>query len=266
MAADTRNIKLVVAYEGTNYSGWQRQRNVPTVQEAIENALEQVVGCFIKVQGASRTDAGVHAEGQVACFATDSPIPAEAFAWVLSRRLPPDIVIRSSHPVSPAFHASRDAARKTYIYRIYTGPTRDVLDFRRRCPIPYDLDVHAMNAAAAVMLGTHDFLAFASAKDDRSDSVRTVSLARVDRPSAHEIRFQIAADRFLYKMVRNIVGTLVEIGRGRWPAPRTALILASRDRTKAGPTAAPNGLCLLNVEYPHFSRPPLDTSHPDRDI
>jgi len=254
--AETRCIKLVIAYEGTNYRGWQRQPNAQTVQETIERALGDIIGRSVRLYGASRTDAGVHAEGQVANFTTDSPIPDHAFAWVLNGRLPPEIVVRSSERVNLDFHASRDAMYKTYLYRIYTAGPRDVQQFRRRWHFPYRLDIEAMDQAAGFVLGTHDFRAFASAKDARENTVRTVLAARTFRPGQHEVDFEITADRFLYHMVRNITGTLAEIGRGRWPPEKIAAILASRDRTHAGPTAPAHGLCLMKVEYHKNSIPP----------
>jgi len=256
----TRNIKLVIAYEGTAYNGWQRQRGAPSVQETIETAAEQVIGRSITIRGASRTDSGVHADGQVAHFIVDSPIPDRAFAGALNGRLPSDIVIRSSEPVPMQFHASRDAMHKTYRYTLYTARARDVHQFRRRWRFPCDLDLQAINDAAGAILGTHDFRAFASAGDMRTDSVRTVFHSFAYRSGPHEIQVEITADRFLYHMVRNIVGTLVEIGRGRWPAEKIAEILADRDRTQAGPTAPGHGLCLVSIEYPQDFHQVLDTA------
>lgn len=250
MNSDTSNrtIQLIIAYEGTNYSGWQRQKDTSTVQGTIESALQHIIGRSTKISGASRTDAGVHAAGQVAHFNTDSTIPDAAFAWALNGRLPPHIVVRSSQRVAADFHSSRDAVSKTYLYRIYSAKLRDVIQFRRRWHFPYSLDVSAINHAANLICGTHDFRAFASARDDRDSTVRTVFSARAYRLD-DEIDFAITADRFLYHMVRNIVGTMVEIGRGRWLPQKAADILASRDRTQAGPTAPPEGLCLMNVDY-----------------
>lgn len=245
-----RWIRLLIAYEGTNYKGWQRQENTPTIQGTIETALTDIIGRSIQIRGASRTDAGVHAQGQVASFAVESPIPDHAFATVLNGRLPADIVVKSSERVPPEFDPSRDPLGKTYIYRIYTGRAREVQLFRRRWHYPHELDATAMNDAAAVLLGTHDFRAYASAKDSRDNFVRTVFAARAWRIGDDEVDFEITADRFLYHMVRNIVGTAVEIGRGRWPVAKAAEILAGRDRTQAGPTAPPEGLCLMNIEYP----------------
>jgi tRNA pseudouridine38-40 synthase len=249
----TRKIKLVIGYEGTNYRGWQRQDNAPTVQETIEQALASIIGRSVTVRGASRTDSGVHAEGQVAHFLVESPIPDSSFAVILNDRLPADIVIASSQEVPVGFDSSRDAIKKTYRYRIYTGWLKDVEHFRRRWQYEHRLDVSAMNRAAALLLGTHDFRAFASAKDTRDNFVRTVFAAHAYQAAEYELDFEITADRFLYHMVRNIVGTIVEIGRGHWPVEKMAATLARRDRTQAGPTAPGHGLCLLNIEYPDNS-------------
>ena len=253
-----RNIKIIVAYEGTNYKGWQRQKDAVTVQGTIEAALADIIGRWVRVHGASRTDAGVHAESQVAHFYVDSPIPDEAFAWLLSGRLPGDIVVRSARTVPRDFDESTDAACKTYLYRFYTGRVREVQFFRRRWRTGTDLDPAAMHQAAQYIVGTHDFKGFASAKDMRETTVRTVMSARAWRVADDEIDFEITADRYLYQMVRTLAGTLAEIGRGRWQPEKMAQILASRDRTTAGPTAPPNGLCLMHIEYHKNLAIPLD--------
>ncbi|MFA5865337.1 MAG: tRNA pseudouridine(38-40) synthase TruA [Phycisphaerae bacterium] len=261
MTAEIRNIKLTIAYQGTRYSGWQRQKDTPTVQETIEETLSDIVGHQTKIQGASRTDAGVHAEGQVANFLVEScPIPTEAFAAILSGKLPPDIAVRESVEVPLNFHASGTAIHKTYIYRIYTGHPKDVQLYNLRWQVEYPLDLNAINAAAKFLIGTHDFQGFTSAKDTRENAVRSIMNAHAWwSADASELLFMIQANRFLYMMVRNIVGTLVEIGRNRWPAEKVAQIIASQDRTQAGPTAPPHGLCLKVVEYLKNSASTLDT-------
>jgi tRNA pseudouridine38-40 synthase len=257
---EPRNIKITVAYQGTRYNGWQRQKDAPTVQETIETTLEGILGRPVKVNGASRTDTGVHADGQCAnVLIEDSPIPTEAFATMLNARLPADIAVRESIEVHPRFHASGDAVNKTYLYRIHPGREKDVNLYNLRWQIETTLDLAAMNAAAGLLIGTHDFQGFTSAKDTRENAVRTCFDARAwweDREG--ELIFMIKANRYLYHMVRNIVGTLVEIGRGRWPADRVAQILAARDRTLAGPTAPPQGLTLKCIEYPKKFTSPLD--------
>jgi tRNA pseudouridine38-40 synthase len=243
-------MKLVIAYDGTAYHGWQRQPNATTVQGRLEEVFTEVLGGAVKIHGASRTDAGVHAEGQVAEFRTATRIPDAAIAEMANGRLPGDIVIKSIETVRDGFDSSRDAVCKIYHYRIFTAPLREVIEFRRRWHYPYTLDAERMAAAARYWVGTHDFKAMASARDEREDSIRTIYWLRAERVGEDEAVVSVCADRFMYNMVRNIVGTLVEIGRGRWPVERAAEILASRDRTTAGPTAPPEGLCLMQIFYP----------------
>ncbi len=259
--AEPRNIKLIIAYRGTRYFGWQRQKDAVTVQQTVEEAVRSILGKRVTVQGASRTDTGVHAEGQVANFTVeDSPIPTEAFAWILNGRLPADIAVRESTQVPACFHASGDALHKTYIYRIHTGRQKDVMLHDQRWQVGHPLNLADFNAAAAFLVGTHDFQGFTSAKDTRENAVRTVFESRAWwSADSQELVYMIRANRFLYHMVRNIVGTLVEIARGRWAPEKVAQILASRDRTQAGPTAPPQGLCLKCIEYPKKFTSTLDT-------
>ncbi len=260
LMAGSRNIKLTIAYQGTRYCGWQRQKGDVTVQETIEEAVSKLLGRRTKVQGASRTDSGVHADGPLAKFyGEDAPTPTEAVAWILTGRLPPDIGIRDSVEVPAGFHASGDAINKTYLYRIYVGREKDVHLHNFRWHVTHPLNLKAMNEAAALLVGTHDFWGFTSAKDTRENAVRTVMESRAWwHPEAPELIYMIKANRFLYHMVRNIVGTLVEIARGYWPPEKVAQILAGRDRTAAGPTAPAHGLCLHRVEYLKNSTSLLD--------
>ncbi len=249
-----RHIKLIVAYDGTRYKGWQKQENEPTVQGTIEDKLSEVVGKSVTVRGASRTDAGVHAEGQVVCFKLiDCPIPTQAFVRILNDKLPEDIAVRTSQLVPLDFHPSKDALYKTYTYRIYTSSEKDVKLYRRRWLIGYELDIDKMNRASDYLIGTHNYIGFASSRDERDNTVRTVMRAHWQRSHCDEteIIFTIQADRFLQYMVRNIVGTLVEVGRGHWPAERVGRVIASRDRRTAGPTAPACGLCLEEIVYPN---------------
>jgi tRNA pseudouridine38-40 synthase len=248
--SDKRNIKLVIAYKGTRYKGWQRQKDAISVQQTIEDTLQQFLARPVQVRGASRTDSGVHAEGQVANFyLEDSPVPTHAFKDILNDRLPDDIAIRESIDVPHEFHSSRDALYKTYHYRIYTGPEKDAIFHDFRWNVGYQLDLDSMNTAASYLIGTHDVRGFACARDERDESVRTIYEAHAWPTGDDEITFMIRANRFMYMMVRNIVGTLVEIGRGHWPSERMAKIIQFRDRTLAGPTALPQGLCLKSIKY-----------------
>lgn len=250
-SAAERNIKLVVAYDGTRYHGWQRQiAGVDSVQERLEWAAVRVLGHPVHVHGAGRTDAGVHAAGQVANFRTTClNIPVDNLRRAINSKLPSDIAVLSAKPVSYSFHASGSATGKTYRYRIYTAQTRSVT--LANCAYHYwqELDVDRMAAAGRRLLGTHDFRGLAFSAEKRENTVRTITgyaVSRVDQ----EIQIHVSGDGFLYKMVRNLAGTLLEIGRGHWEADRVDQILATRDRTYAGPTLPPNGLCMMAVYYP----------------
>ena len=243
-----RNIKVTISYDGLNYSGWQYQPTKRTIQGEIQQALGRLTRHLIKVNGASRTDAGVSALGQTANFIINSPIPTENFLKALNDRLPRDIVITEAVEVDRDFDASSSAKSKLYRYSLFTGKKRNVLTTRNCWHRPGKLDVEAMNAAAQILVGTHDFKSFAAAADKRDSSVRTVTRCDVTQVEKW-FYIDIEADRFLYNMVRNIVGTLVEIGRGRWKHEKMVEILDAKDRTTAGPTAPPQGLCLMWIKY-----------------
>jgi tRNA pseudouridine38-40 synthase len=246
-----RNIKLVVAYNGAAYSGWQRQAaGIDTVQQRLEEAAGDVLRHKVIVFGAGRTDAGVHALGQVANFhTTNFAVPLRGLRRATNSRLNDDIVVRSVVEVPDGFHASRSASGKTYRYRIHTGPSKradlrgQVWHFWR------GLDIDAMRDAAWRLKGRHDFRGFTISAEKRQDTVRTIhrcDVAEIDDEALVTVR----GSGFLYNMVRIIVGTLVEIGRGHWGPDRIDRILASRDRAQAGPTAPPDGLYLQCVFYP----------------
>jgi tRNA pseudouridine38-40 synthase len=243
-----RKIKLVVQYDGTAYHGWAAQPGQATVQGTIEDAIEKLTACRVEVSGSSRTDAGVHALGQVAAFAIDCPVPTENFARALNSRLPEDIAILDAIEVSAEFDPARDAVRKMYRYSIYTGPVRPALQIRYCWHVERKLNAEAMASAGGRLVGKKDFKSFASAADTRESSVRTVYRCDV-RADGDWVYIETEADGFLYNMVRNIVGTLVEIGRGRWPAEKIDEILEARDRRSAGQMAPPQGLCLVRIEY-----------------
>ena len=245
-----RNIKLVVAYNGAAYHGWQRQvAGVDTVQERLEAAVVRVVRHPVAVFGAGRTDAGVHAEGQVANFyTTNFAVPLAGLRRAINSRLPHDIVVRSAAEEPETFHASRSAVGKTYRYRLHVAPQRCVARHMQVYHFDRPLDVRLMRAGAVRLLGTHDFRGFATSAEVRENTVRTVFRCDVSEHD-DEVHVTVQGNGFLYHMVRNIVGTLVEIGRGKWQADHVDRVLATRDRNHAGPTAPAQGLSLLCVHY-----------------
>jgi tRNA pseudouridine38-40 synthase len=244
----SRKLKLVIHYDGTNYHGWARQTGMPTIQGTIEDAFEKLTGQAIEVIGSSRTDAGVHALGQVAhTVLTDCPVPTENFQKALNNLLPADITIAQVQEVGNDFDAISDTIKKRYDYLICTAPVRPVL-VRNQWHRPGPLDVEKMATAVVMLVGTHDFKSFASAADQRESSIRTVKQCSVEH-DGDIIKISVAADGFLYNMVRNIVGTLVEIGRGRWQPEYIKEILDARDRSAAGPIAPASGLCLMKIFY-----------------
>jgi tRNA pseudouridine38-40 synthase len=246
-----RNIKLVIAYNGAAYHGWQRQvEGVDTIQQRIEEAAARVVGHPVTVIGAGRTDAGVHAEGQVANFYTSNlGIPLEGLRRAMNSRLPGDIAIRSASDVPEDFHSSRCASSKTYRYRIYVAPVRAVTLYKQVYHFWRTLDAKRMRDAGLRLVGEHDFRGFATSAEDRETTIRRIFRCEVSEMGP-EIHVTVTGDGFLYNMVRNIVGTLIEISRGRWEPDHIDLILTSCDRRDAGPTAPPGGLTLLCVQYP----------------
>ena len=243
-----RNLRLLIEYDGSAYAGWQVQPNRPTVQGALQAALTRVTGAPVKLVGAARTDAGVHAVGQVANFTTESPHPCGTFHRALNALLPRDIVVREAAEVPLTFDARRSASGKTYRYTLLVRADPSPLHRHWTLHVPPPLDLTAMGEAAVVLLGRHDFSAFRSSACEASHPVRTVWEARFveDPPLWH---FVISAEAFLQHMVRTIVGTLLQVGRGRRPPEEVAALLASRDRARAGPTAPPHGLCLEKVHY-----------------
>ncbi|MGA1978960.1 MAG: tRNA pseudouridine(38-40) synthase TruA [Sedimentisphaerales bacterium] len=243
-----RNIKLTISYDGLNYSGWQNQPGKHTIQGWLQQSLGELTGTFIKINGASRTDAGVSALGQVANFSLDSPIPTKNFVKALNHRLPQDVVVTEAVEVGRDFDASASAKSKLYRYTIFTGKKRNVLKTRNCWHRPTALDIAAMDAAAKMLIGKKDFKSFASAADKRESSVRTVMQCQVMQEDKW-VYIDIEADRFLYNMARNIVGTLVEVGRGKWKPEKINEILEAKDRKAAGPIAPPQGLCLMWIKY-----------------
>ena len=246
-----RNIKLIVAYDGTRYHGWQRQaEGIDTIQGRLEHVACRVVGHPVRIHGAGRTDAGVHALGQGANFKTlRENFPLENLRRAINAKLPPDIAVLSAKEAPSSFHASGSAVGKTYRYRLYVGPAKPVLRANTVWCYERELDVDRMSAAAVRLLGEHDFRGLAFSAEKRENTVRTITRCDV-MEADDEVHVTVSGNGFLYKMVRNLVGTLMEIGRGRWQPGRIDEILQTRDRSYAGPTAPARGLCLMHVAYP----------------
>ncbi len=247
-AMAVRNIKLAIQYDGSDYSGWQTQPGKKTIQQALNEAIGNLLGCKINVTGASRTDAGVSALGQVALFQIDSAIPTENLARAITDRLPSDIAVTEAVEVPSGFDVIGSVKNKLYRYTICTSPVRPVLQIRHCWHLPAELNADAMAEAAKIMVGKKDFKSFASAADNRESSVRTIFRCGVVAENDW-MHVDIEGDGFLYNMVRNIVGTLAEVGLGRLTPERIKQILEAKDRTAAGPIAPAQGLCLIRIKY-----------------
>lgn len=243
-----RHIRLLVEYDGTGYSGFQRQANAPTIQAELERALEKCLKQKTVVIPAGRTDAGVHATGQVCKFRTTSRIPVDRIPLALNRLLPDAIVVKSAREVSEKFNPRFDATSRVYRYTIHNQPISSALRRRYAHHVPRRLDVHAMQRAAQVLVGTHDFASFQASGSEMGGTVRDLVRMECARRGAL-VTITIEANAFLYQMVRNIVGTLIQIGLGARAADEMPKILAARNRKAAGPTAPPHGLCLMRVKY-----------------
>jgi len=238
--------KLVVAYDGTDFHGWQRQPAGRTVQGALEDALFQVTQKRVAVHGAGRTDAGVHAAGQVASFRAVLKLDDAVLSRALNAVLPDDVRVLSLEPAPPDFHARKSAVSKTYEYRVVTSRLISPFDFRFALHHPAKLHLAAMRRAAALFVREADFSAFTSNRE--YDPVRRVTRSELRRRGDLLI-YAVEAEGFLQYMVRTIVGTLLEVGRGKLPPEAVETIFAARDRALAGPTAPAKGLCLVRVEY-----------------
>lgn len=242
-------IALGVEYSGQHYFGWQRQQDMPTVQGKLESALSKIAAHPVSVTCAGRTDAGVHATGQVVHF--DVEVERAEPAWTLgvNSNLPSDVTVRWSHPVSSDFDARFSATARRYRYVIYNSPTRPGILSGGVTHIYHPLDVERMQAAAPALLGEHDFSAFRAAHCQSNTPFRELQSIDVQRRGDY-ILIEVKANAFLHHMVRNIVGSLIVIGQGEQPVEWLAQLLAGRDRTKAAATAKPNGLYLVDVTYP----------------
>lgn len=247
-----RRLKLTLEYDGTLFHGWQRQPGVRTVQETVAEALRSLTREAMEVQGASRTDRGVHALGQVAHCTTSLPIPLERLGPALNGRLPRDVRIRAVEEVGPQFHARFSAVAKRYGYLVDRGVVASVFSARYALHFPGHLDLAMMRRAAGCLLGERDFAALrsnpGSAEERARPTVRTLYRVTIEEAGSL-LRVRVLGSGFLYRMMRNLVGSLLEVGRGRWTPERFAEGVASRDRSCMGPTAAPEGLCLERVHY-----------------
>ena len=254
--------KLTVEYDGTGLVGWQRQDNGPSVQAALEDACAILAGGPVAVQGAGRTDAGVHALGQVAHVDLDRDMAPGQLALALNFHLrPAAVAVLAAEPVAAGFHARFGAIRRSYLYRIVNRRAPLTLDEGRAWRVGRPLDVHSMEAAAALLVGRHDFSSFRAAACQADSALRT--LDRLDVAAVDgEVRIVAEARSFLHSQVRFMVGTLVAIGGGRWPAAEAGRILAARDRRRAGPVAPPHGLYLARVDYPEPPGPESSSAMP----
>lgn len=243
-----KRIKLEIAYDGTHYCGWQIQPEEVTVEGILNQALSKLLNEKIVVIGASRTDSGVHALGNVAVFDTNTKIPAEKICYAVNQHLPWDIRVQTSEEVSGEFHPRKVNSKKTYEYNILNRnislPTKRLYSYF----VYYDLDVNMMQEASNYLIGKHDFKSFCSVKTQVSDTVRRIYDLRVDKEK-DIIKIKVTGNGFLYNMVRIIVGTLIEVGRGAKTPKDIERMLIGLDRSLAGPTAPAHGLTLMNIEY-----------------
>ena len=243
-----KNIKLVVAYDGTNYSGWQIQPNAVTIEQVLDNAIKQLTKEDIHVTGASRTDAGVHAMGNVAVCKTNSTIPGRRWAYALNKYLPDDVVIQASWEVDENFHPRRCNTVKTYEYKILNTEFPFPKERNYSWHIPHSLDIENMNTAAQLLVGEHDFKSFCGNKKMKKTTVRTITDIGF-RQQGSRLHIYFTGNGFLQQMVRILTGTLIEVGMGKCEPGKMSDILRAQDRQAAGPTAPAQGLFLLNVEY-----------------
>jgi tRNA pseudouridine38-40 synthase len=245
-----KNIKLIIEYDGTNYSGWQTQKNAISVQGKLEDAIKTITGENIQLVGSGRTDGGVHALGQVANFHTNSTIPNDKFSCILNNALPDDIKIIHSEEVGLDFHSRFDAISKRYRYIIYNGKMPSPIYRNLSYHFKYDLDIDKMIRASKYLVGTHNFACFKGRKSVVKSTIRTIYYVDIRRKGDF-IEFVFEGNSFLRYMVRIIIGTLVKIGSGERDVSDMKKIIDSKNRNNAGPTAPPQGLFLEKVFYPN---------------
>jgi tRNA pseudouridine38-40 synthase len=243
-----KNLKFTLSYDGTDFNGWQTQPGYRTVQDVLEQAIAAVTGTRPHANASGRTDAGVHAVGQVVNFYVDTRLTPETLARAVNAHLPTDVAIRDAAEVAQSFDANKDAVRKLYRYVIHDSPVPDPFLRRYAAPSKHRLDAEAMARASRVLIGRHDFHSFETDWPNRMSSVRTINHLTVNRAGDY-IWIDVEADGFLYNMVRAIAGTLMNVGRGFWPESKVAEILNAEDRKEAGPTAPACGLFLMRVTY-----------------
>ena len=244
-----RNFKLTLCYDGTRYRGWQKQGNTSnTIQGKLETLLTRLLEQKVEIHGSGRTDAGVHAAGQVASFRADTDMGCAELLHALRQYLPEDIGALSLKEAPERFHARLSATEKTYVYRVWNSDTPCVFERKYVFAYPAPLDLDAMRSAASALCGKHDFAAFSTGKKQGRAATRTLQNVSVER-CGEEVLLTFTADGFLYNMARILTGTLLEIGAGERPADDVERIFQSRSRAEAGFTAPAQGLCLLNVQY-----------------
>jgi tRNA pseudouridine38-40 synthase len=247
----SRTLYLLVAFDGTDFHGWQKQPGVRTVQEVLEDSLRRVLRHPVALFGCGRTDAGVHALGHVNSVATDCTLPVDKLLHAIGSRLPADVSLIAVREVHPAFHATLSATSKLYRYRIHHGPSRPVEHLAQRYAyhVWRPLDIDAMRAASRFFIGEMDFTSMAATGTVRRTMVRTVLRVDIEK-HREEIRFDVEGKGFLHHQVRNMVGTMLNVGCGMWQPEYVRDILAGRDRSRAGPCVPAHGLCLMWVRYP----------------
>ncbi len=244
-----RHLAIQIAYDGSDFHGWQIQPDQTTIQGLVQSVLGELEGTPVAIHGSGRTDAGVHALAQVASFEFANPLPLENLPKAMNHLLPASIRVLAARPVPAEFHARHSATAKTYEYRIHRADICSPFERRYVYALPYPLDEAAMKAAAERFVGEHDFQALAAAGgDEKQTTVRTIYSSELRR-AGDRLIYRVRGSGFLYHMVRNIVGTLLVVGRGGLTPDDIPTLLANKDRAAAGPTAAPEGLFLVGVEY-----------------